>query len=44
MQRKQGNPKIHVADFENFKQGFFIMKWKQDSNFRVQGMFFQQLY
>ena len=38
------NPKIYVADFENFKQGFLIMKLIQKSNFRVQGMFFQQLY
>ena len=34
------NPKIYVADFENFKQGFLIMKLIQKSNFRVQGMFF----
>ena len=33
------NPKIYIADFENFKQGFSIMKLMQNSNFRVQGMF-----
>ena len=38
------NPKIYVADFGNFKQGFLIMKLKQNSNFKVQGMFFQLLY
>ena len=38
------NPKIDVAVFGNFKQGFSIMKLIQNSNFRVQGMFFQQLY
>ena len=38
------NPKIYIADFENFKQGFLIMKLIQNNNFRVQGMFFQQLY
>ena len=36
------NPKIYIADFENFKQGFFIMKLVHNSNFRVQGMLFQQ--
>ena len=34
------NPKIHIADFGNFKQGFLSMKLIQKSNFRVQGMFF----
>ena len=34
------NPKIYIADFGNFKQGFLIMKLIQNSNFRVQGMFF----
>ena len=34
------NPKIYIADFGNFKQGFLIMKMIQNSNFRVQGMFF----
>ena len=34
------NPKIYIADFGNFKQGFLIMKLIQKSNFRVQGMFF----
>ena len=34
------NPKIYVADFGNFKQGFLSMKLIQKSNFRVQGMFF----
>ena len=38
-------PKIYVADFGNFKQGFLSMKLIQKSNFRVQGMFFfQPLY
>ena len=36
------NPKVHVADFGNFKQGFLSMI--QKSNFRVQSMFVQQLY
>ena len=36
--------KIYGADFGNFKQGFLSMKLIQKSNFRVQGMFFQQLY
>ena len=34
------NPKIYVADFGNFKQGFLNMKLIQNSNFRVRGMFF----
>ena len=38
--RKSADPKIYVADFWNFKQGFLIMKLTQNSNFRVQGMFF----
>ena len=29
------NPKIYVADFGNFKQGFLSMKLIQKSNFRV---------
>ena len=33
-------PKIHIADFWNFKQGFLIMKLLQNSNLRVQGMLF----
>ena len=33
-----------VADFGNLKQGFLSMKMIKKSNFRVQGMFFQQLY
>ena len=37
------NPEIYIADFGNFKQGFLSMKLIQNSNFRVQGMFFQQL-
>ena len=37
-------PKIYVADFGNFKHGFLSMKLMQKSNFRVQGMLFQQLY
>ena len=32
------NPKIYVADFGNFKQGFLSMKLILKSNFRVQGM------
>ena len=38
------DPKIYVADFGNFKQGFLSMELIQKSNSRVQGMFFQQLY
>ena len=38
------NPKIHVADFGNFKQGFLSTKLIQNSNFRVQGIFIRQLY
>ena len=38
------NPKIYVADFGNFKQGFLRMKFMYMSNFRVQGMFFQQSF
>ena len=38
------NQKIYVADLENLKQGFLSMKLIQKSNFRVHGMFFQQLY
>ena len=38
------NTKIYVLDFGNFEQGFLSMKLIQKSNFRVQGMFFQQLY
>merc|ERR1712012_485450 len=34
------NPKKYIADFGNFNQGFLIMKLIQNSNFRVQGMFF----
>ena len=34
------NPKIYVADFGNFKQGFMSMKLIQISNYRVQGIFF----
>ena len=34
------NPKIYVADFGNFRQGFLSMKLiKKENNFRVQGMF-----
>ena len=39
-----GGGVIYVADFGNFKQGFLIIKLIQNSNLRVQGMFFQQLY
>ena len=35
------NPKNHIADVGNFKQGFLSIKLIQKSNFRVQGMFFQ---
>ena len=38
------NPKIYGADLENLKQGFLSMKLIQKSNFKVQGMLFQQLY
>ena len=39
------NPKIYIADFGNFKQGFFEQEIdKKISNFRVQGLFFQQMY
>ena len=38
------NQKIYIADFGNIKLGFLIMKLIQSSNFRVQGMLFQQLY
>ena len=38
------NPKIYIADFGSLKQGFLSMKLIQKSNFRVQGMFFQQLF
>ena len=38
------NQEIYFADFGNFKQGLLSMKLKQNSNFMVQGMFFQQLY
>ena len=37
------NPKIYIADFGNFKQGFLIMKLIQNSNFRVQGMLFSTI-
>ena len=37
------NPKIYVAHFGNFKQGFLIMKLIQNSNFRVQGMLFSTI-
>ena len=37
------NPKNYVADVGNFKQGFLIMKLIQNSNFRVQGMFFSTI-
>ena len=31
------NPKIYIADFGNFKQGYFSMKLIQKGNFWVQG-------
>ena len=31
------NPKIYIADFGKFKQGFLIMKLIQNKNFRVRG-------
>ena len=34
------NPKIDVADYGNFKEGFCSMKLIQKSNFRVEDMFF----
>ena len=33
------DPKIYVADFGKFKQGFLSMKLIQKSNSMVQGMF-----
>ena len=33
------NPKIQIADFANFKQGFLIMKLTQNSSFRVYVIF-----
>ena len=38
------NPKVNVADFRNFKQGFLSMKLSERviSGFRVD--FFQQVY
>ena len=38
------NPKIYIADFGFFKQGLLIMKLIQKKLFRVEGIFFQQLY
>ena len=40
------NPKIYVADFGNFKQGFLSTKLIEKSNFRVQGKgrFVQEMY
>ena len=38
--QKSSNPKIYIADFGNFKQAFLSMRLIQKSNFRVQGMFF----
>ena len=37
------NPKIFVADIGNFNQRFLTMKLTQNSNFRVQGMFFSTI-
>ena len=37
------HPKIYIADFGNFKQGFLIMKLIQNSNFRVQGILFSTI-
>ena len=37
------NPKIYIADFGKFEQGFLIMKSIQNSNFRVQGMYFSTI-
>ena len=37
------NPKNHIADVGNFKQGFLSIKMIQKSNFRVQGMFFSTI-
>ena len=34
------NPNIYIADFGNSKWGFLRTKLIQKSNFRVQGMFF----
>ena len=37
------NPKSEVPDYGNFKESFCSMKLIQKSNFRVQGMFFNNL-
>ena len=37
------NPKNHIPDVGNFKQGFLSIKLIQKSNFRVQGMFFSTI-
>ena len=37
------SPKIYIADFGNFKQDFLIVKFTQNSNFKVQGRFFEKL-
>ena len=34
------NPKMYIADFGNFKQGFLIMKLIQNSKLRLLGIFF----
>ena len=36
------NPKIYIADFGTFKQGFLSIELIQKNDFGVQGMFFQQ--
>ena len=38
------DPKIYVTDFGNFKQGFLSMKLIQNSNFRIQGIFFNNCF
>ena len=35
-------PKIYIADFGDFKQGLWALRAK--TYFRVEGVFFQQLY
>ena len=38
------NPKNYVADFGSFEQGFLSIELIQTSNFRVQNLFFLQLF
>ena len=38
------NPKIYIADFGDFQQGFLSMKLIQTSNFSIQNLFVIQLF